>query len=333
MKYRIFILTIFLSHSILLTAQRKNSLCKTTLPLSAETVSIILTAMEDKSIRSEGYLTDPTICLEGQMEAGFTIDLPDWIGVAYIFLTTKSKNKVLEKYNELLKEFKKCRPENWYVTETDFNQKETLTYEGDELNITGNAPKQYLFTDKENYYRKAVRLWIDYQSSNGIYALSLFFDVHFPGRKKYVASPTPDFFKDSIPCSKFSEIFSALKDGSIRVDSVEPYKWKTTKGFGMEVSSECRCSDLGKPEGSIQANYVFIKYNQTDFETSLEAYHTFKKYLLTCYRPDGTVHEQEPSEKDDRYLTIISLDKRTSITLTLSPGPLLYVNFNYYWLK
>ncbi|NOT49756.1 MAG: hypothetical protein HOP10_00590 [Chitinophagaceae bacterium] len=243
MRPLILALVFWVSPSILLTAQDKNPFCKSTLTLSAETVTTIFAAILDKSIfvldTDSRYEVDPSICLEGAIESGVD-DIPGMRLLMYAFLETKSKNKAIQKYNELLKEFKKCQPKYWYAMEKDFGQKQTIRWAGDDSESDGDpGVKYFMFTDKENYYTKQVTLMVE-ESGTGQYVVQIAFSCHFPDAEKYM------------------EILKGLEDGSLRGAGLGDNRWKSNIILDGQIRSEIQSEDYGKNKGSASVVYWLL---------------------------------------------------------------------------
>ncbi len=319
MKYRVVVLAFFFSHSILLTAQNKNLLCKSTLPLSAETVSKIFIALADRSIflldTDSIYYVEPGICLEGEQQSGAGCH-PDENYVEYLFFATKSKNKAVEKYNELLKEFKKCNPGNWYVTENDFDEIEKLKWAGDDLDSrTYKTAKQYRFTDKENYYRKGVGLFIEKQTS-GHYAVLIRFEFHTPEGKKYM------------------DILYGLKDGSIRGASTvnSTSEWETNITLEGQIRSQVWSLDYGKSKGMANAEYIFAEGRKDKKDESLTLYNELKK-KLKMFKPERWFENEIKLDNNSVWQYAIGgiHSEGRHIQLFLTGDGKVYMTFILFW--
>ncbi len=317
MKYLILILTIFCNSSILLTAQEKNLFCKSTLPLSVETVSKIFNALVNKSIFVKDsdslYEVDPSICLEGEIQS--TTENHDASRyVVYAFIATKSKDKAIEKYNMLLKEFKKCRPENWYITEKDFNQKETLKSAGQEENIhsDNSGVKYYMFTDKENYYTKQVGLILE-KNRKG-YVLQLWFIYHTPEGKKYM------------------DILEGLKDGSLRGPKAGDWnEWKSEISLDGQINSYIQSEDYGKKRGTATAVYWFLDGEKGNSDESLRLFEELKQ-KLKMFKPEGWYSDDfEMTDKSIKRFIISKSSEGYTIDLFWNDGNDVFIQFVSTW--
>jgi uncharacterized protein (TIGR02145 family) len=106
--------------------------------------------------------------------------------------------------------------------------------------------------------------------------------------------PQPSYLEHSISCEKFTEILSALKDGSIRraQRSGSASLWESNINLPGQVKSDINSSDYGKSSGHALANYVFINGSDSK-EDALEIYNRLKQLINQCKSVDWKINEDE----------------------------------------
>lgn len=319
MKPRIFVSFFFILSSFFLAAQDKNLLCKSTLPLNAETVSKIFTALENRSLfildSSSIYYTEPGICLEGELESGCQW-FPGYKFALYVFNYTTSKNEAIQKFDELLKEFKKCGPANWYATDKEFNKSVSLRPAGEETELkenSSNNTRYYRFTDKKNYYNKSVGLLLG-KEGNDQWAIQLLFELLAPEEEKYM------------------KILDGLKDGSLRGAELpnSTGEWKTNITLEGQIRSHVWSYDYGKSKGKATAVYYFAEGGDGKRDESIKLYNELKENLK-MFKPEQWRDDEYEFGNKSWVYELRKYSEGKHIQLFFTDDNKVYMNFTLFW--